>query len=227
MSGPPRAPRTPAEYWDTYLPYRGEDVQPSPPVDRFEWTQYPGHGPGAEALGKPRRALDLGSGQGMEAVFLARQGVEVAGVDLSPVQVSRARTWWKDVAGLSFVQADACDYLTSTSTAYDAIYSVWGAVWFTDPDQLLPLVAQRLAASGVFAFSHAEPVPDVYAPQPMRGKWLDGRERELTVTRWQYSPQTWADLLKRHGFTGIHARVLAAPDLAGAGTLVVSARAPR
>ncbi|MGW3502612.1 hypothetical protein ACWDMY_18115, partial [Streptomyces globisporus] len=25
-------------------------------------------------------------------------------------------------------------------------------------------------------------------PQPMHGKWLEGRESELTVLRWQYTP---------------------------------------
>ncbi|MFT9789126.1 hypothetical protein ACMZ5E_23250 [Streptomyces rhizosphaericola] len=79
----PAEPRTPAQHWDTYKPYRGEGEQPAPVADRFEWTQYPGHGPGAEVLGHPRRALDLGPAEGREAVFLARQGVATTGVDLS------------------------------------------------------------------------------------------------------------------------------------------------
>lgn len=220
----PRAPHTPAEYWDTYMPHRGEGDQPAPVVDRFEWTQYPGHGPGGEVLGRPRRALDLGPAEGKEAVFLARQGVAVTGVDLSPVQVARARRWWRDEPGLSFVQADACAYLASDTEPFDAIYSVWGAVWFTGPEQLFPLVASRLAAGGVFAFSQAEAAPGSYGPQPMRGKWLEGRERELTVLRWQYKPGTWADLLKRYGFTDIDACVLEAPGVGKLGTLMVRAR---
>lgn len=222
----PREPHTPAEYWDTYMPHRGEGDQPAPVADRFEWTQYAGHGPGAEVLGQPRRALDLGPAEGKEAVFLARQGVEVTGVDLSPVQVDRARTWWRGETGVSFVHADVCDHLVSAATVYDAIYSVWGAVWFTDPEVLFPLVAKRLTPRGVFAFSQAEPVPGAYGPQPMRGKWLEGRESELTVLRWQYTPEAWADLLKRHGFTDIDSRVLPAPDGAGLGTLIVRAQGP-
>ncbi|GGX44180.1 class I SAM-dependent methyltransferase [Streptomyces chryseus] len=220
----PREPHTPAEYWDTYMPYRGEGEQPAPVVDRFEWTQYPGHGPGAEVLGQPRRALDLGPAEGKEAAFLARQGVEVTGVDLSPAQVERARRWWKDVPGLSFVHADVCDHLVSSAAPYDAIYSVWGAMWFTDPEALLPLIAKNLTPHGVFAFSQAEPVPGAYGPQPMRGRWLEGRERELTVLRWQYTPDAWADLLKRHGFTDIDARILPPPNAEGLGTLLVRAQ---
>ncbi|MEV6400634.1 class I SAM-dependent methyltransferase [Streptomyces sp. NPDC051907] len=205
------------------MPHRDEGKQPAPLVDRFEWTQYPGHGPGVELLGRPDRALDLGPAEGKEAVFLARQGAEVTGVDLSPVQVARAHAWWRDEPRLRFVQADVCDYLAEDTEPLDAIYSVWGAVWFTDPEQLFPLIAKRLARGGTFAFSQAEPAPGAYGPQPMRGKWLEGRERELTVLRWQYTPDAWADLLKRHGFNEVDATVLAAPEPGKLGTLIVRA----
>ncbi|MGW0708579.1 class I SAM-dependent methyltransferase [Streptomyces sp. NPDC002643] len=222
----PHAPMTPAEYWDKYKPHKGEGPQPAPSAERFDWTQYPGYGPGAEVLGTPRRALELGPAEGKEAAHLARQGVEVTGVDFSPVQVERARSWWKGTPGLAFVHGEVCTYLSSTSTKYDAIYSVWGAVWFTDPEDLFPRVFQRLSPRGVFAFSQAEPVAGSYGPQPMRGKWLEGRERELTVLRWQYAPEMWADLLKRHGFTDVDARILTAPEPGNLGTLMVRAQAP-
>ncbi|GHE78362.1 hypothetical protein GCM10018785_53150 [Streptomyces longispororuber] len=159
----------------------------------------------------------------MPRVHLARRGVQVTGVDLSPAQVARARAWWRDVPGLEFVHADAVEYLSCTPTVFDAVYSDWGAVWFTDPDRLLPLIARRLAPGGVLAFAHAEPTGETYGPQPMRGKWLEGRERELTVLRWQYAPETWTDLLKRHGFTDVAARVLPAPAGGSVGTLLVRA----
>ncbi|GGV13941.1 hypothetical protein [Streptomyces spectabilis] len=44
-----------------------------------------------------------------------------------------------------------------------------GAVWFTDPDRLLPLIARRLAPGGVLAFAHAEPTGETYGPQSLRG----------------------------------------------------------
>ncbi|MFD7666117.1 class I SAM-dependent methyltransferase [Streptomyces sp. NPDC059788] len=220
----PRAPRTPAEYWDTYKPYRGDGPQPRPDTGRFAWTQYPGHGPGAELLGSPRRALDLGAAEGKEAAYLAERGVRVTGVDLSTVQIARARAWWQGLPNLDFVHGEACSYLTEAPETYDAIYSVWGAVWFTDPDQLLPLIAARLAPGGVFAFSQAEPSPHAYGPEALRGKWLEGRERELTVPRWQYPPWTWAEHLKRAGFAHVDACTLPAPDKERSGTLLVVAR---
>ncbi|MFE0042619.1 class I SAM-dependent methyltransferase [Streptomyces albireticuli] len=220
------APQTAPEYWDTYKPYRGESPQPAPRTDRFDWTQYPGHGPGAEILDNPCRALDLGPAEGKEAAHLASRGVDVTGVDFSPVQIARARAFWKDIPGLRFVSAEACEFLAATRTSFDAIYSVWGAVWFTEPENLFPLIAQRLSPGGTFVFSQAEPTAESYGPQPMRGKWLEGRERELTVPRWQYPPATWADILKRHGFTNIDAGVLPAPRHGDIGTLLVSARTP-
>lgn len=39
----------------------------------------------------PGRAVDLGCGEGADAIWLARQGWEVLGVDISPTAVTRAR----------------------------------------------------------------------------------------------------------------------------------------
>ncbi len=136
----------------------------------------------------------------------------MTGVDLSAVQVARAARWWSNEPRLRFVHADVCDYLATNDEPLDAVHSAWGAVWFTDPEHLLPLVAKSLNPGGTFTFSQAEPTPGAYGPQPMCGKWLEGRARELTVLRWRYSPRTRTDHLKRHGFTGIAARVLPAPD---------------
>jgi SAM-dependent methyltransferase len=218
----PRSSSNLPEYWDAYKPHK-EDAPP-PDADTFEWTQHPGHGPGAEFLGRPRTALELGSAEGREAAFLARQGVRVTALDFSEAQMDRARGWWDNVGGLTFVCAEACDYLNRTEASYDAVFSIWGAVWFTDPDDLIPLVAKRLNPGGVFAFSQAEPIDGHYGPQAMYGNGLAGRK--LTVLRWSYAPQTWADLLKRSGFTRIEASILDAPDPADVGTLIVRAQAP-
>lgn len=220
------APLTAPEYWDKYKPYRGAEPQPRPAADRFDWTGIPGHGPnGAEIFGAPWTALDLGPAEGENAAFLARIGVSVTAVDFSPVQVDRARRFWKDTAGLEFVLADCLPFLDETPLQWDVIYSTWGAAWFTDPEELLPRVLPRLVPGGVFAFSHREPVVGQYGAQRMSGRWLEGREDELAVYRWQYTAEQWSDILKRHGFTDVHARVLPNPDPAALGTLLVSARA--
>ncbi|MHC0429275.1 class I SAM-dependent methyltransferase [Streptomyces sp. O3] len=210
------------EYWDAYKPHKGDGEPSAPEADTFEWTQHPGHGPAADFLGEPRTVLELGSAEGREAAFLARRGVDVTALDFSPAQVERARKWWGRVEHLRFVQAEATEFLASTEATYDAVFSIWGAVWFTDPDDLVPLVARRLNPGGVFAFSQAEPIEGYYGPQAMYGNGLAGRK--LTVLRWNYAPETWDDTLKRNGFTDIDAQVLEAPDPADVGTLLVRAR---
>ncbi|MEV7277006.1 class I SAM-dependent methyltransferase [Streptomyces sp. NPDC093111] len=218
------APTTPAEYWDTYKPHRGEGEQPRPAAGAFDWTGLPGHGPGVERLGSPATALDLGPAEGENAAFLARAGVEVTAVDFSAAQIARARRFWDGAPRLTFVHAEAGAYLDREEGRFDAIYSTWGAVWFTDPDELFPRVAARLAPGGVFGFSHREPAVGQYGAQRMGGKWLEGREAELTVLRWQYTAEQWADILKRHGFAHVRAEVLPNPDPAALGTLLVTAK---
>lgn len=212
------------EYWDSYKPHKGDGTPAAPEVESFEWTQYPGHGPGPGFLGRPRTALELGSAEGREAFFLARSGVAVTALDLSPAQTARARLWWEGTPGLTFVTADACEHLAATSATYDAVYSRWGAVWFTDPERLVPLVRLRLNPGGVFAFSQAEPIDGFYGPQAAYGNGLSGRR--LPVLRWSYSAESWAELLERHRFTGIDASVVEAPDPENVGTLMVRAKAP-
>jgi SAM-dependent methyltransferase len=219
----PRASQTVEQYWDTYKPNPTDTLPPAPDVSAFEWTQH-GHGPGAEWLGAPRTALELGAAECKEAVHLARRGTDVTALDFSAGQVERARAWWEGTPGLRIVQAEACWYLESTEASYDAIYSVWGAAWFTDPEQLFPLVRRRLTPGGVFAFAHAEPLDGIYGPEGMYGNGFNGPK--LTVLRWSYAPEQWTDLLKRHGFTGVDASILEAPDPRDVGTLMVRAYAP-
>ena len=218
----PRASQSLEQYWDTYKPSRSETA-PAPSAQVFEWTQH-GHGPGAEWLGTPTTALELGAAECKEAVHLARRGVQVTALDFSPTQIARARTWWDGTPGLDIVQAEACHYLAITTQRFDAIYSVWGAAWFTDPDLLFPLVRARLNPGGIFAFAHAEPLEGLYGPEGMYGNGFNGPK--LTVLRWSHSPEQWADLLKRHGYTDIDAGILTAPDPDHVGTLMIRAHTP-
>jgi hypothetical protein len=108
-----RASQTVDQYWDSYKPNRGDGLPAAPAVAGFEWTQHgPGHGPGAEWLGSPGTALELGAAECREAVQLARSGVRVTALDFSAAQVQRARAWpgtwapcwsgprWRDRSGV-------------------------------------------------------------------------------------------------------------------------------
>ncbi len=61
---------------------------------------------------------------------------------MSPVMVANATERWGSL-GVRFVCTEVLSYLSGTTETYDAVYSVFGAVWFTDPARLLPLIAAR------------------------------------------------------------------------------------
>lgn len=208
-----------AGYWDHYAGGVGQEAEAL--KNAFGWTQYDGHGPGDELLGDPVTAAELGSGRGNAVAALASKGIEATGIDISPVQCEQARRRWGHLPGARYVQADVVDYLATTGGQWEAIYSIWGALWFTDPEILLPLLRQRLTPGGRLVFSHAPTVPGSYGAQGMYGNGFTGRQ--TWVYRWAYEPATWADLLHRHGFVNVRARVEPAPEPGHVGTLIVEA----
>ncbi|MFD9864966.1 class I SAM-dependent DNA methyltransferase [Streptomyces alboflavus] len=205
------------ELWDQYANSKSVQgsVNDSPPV--FCWTQYQGHGPGPEVLGQPTTALEIGCGTGRAAAFLAEQGVKVTGVDLSPVMVDNITQRWGSL-GARFVCAEVLEHLRENPETYEAIYSIFGAAWFTDPARLFPLVAQRLTPGGVFAFSHPPAIPGAYGPQGMYKGGFAGKA--LFTYRYSYTPRKWQNLLLRAGFDHAEVQVLDAPEPDHIGTLI-------
>ncbi|MEV6761360.1 class I SAM-dependent methyltransferase [Streptomyces sp. NPDC051105] len=214
--------------WDTYSRQRPErrPVNSRGETTWFNWTQYEDHGPDTELLGVTAgdRVLDLGCGKGGNAAHLAALGMHAVGVDVSPKQLAAARARWGDVPGLELHQADAVQFLQQLQH-YDAVYSVYGALWFTDPARLLPAIRERLRPGGRLVFSQRPPVEGCYGCQASyipRGS----DEDPLVVKRWDYERDAWGRLLAEHGFGDVRAEVLAAPPgRRTVGTLIVTARA--
>lgn len=211
-------------YWDQYSSRKAASAPNEEAALRhaFGWTQYEDHGPGVELLGAPLCTLELGSGSGHAVAALALNGIRATGIDLSRTQCETARERWGKIADAHYEHGDVTEYLAAVEHRWEAIYSIWGALWFTDPEELLPLVRDRLTSGGRLVFSHAPPVPGSYGIQGMYGDGFTGRQ--VWIYRWAYEPATWADLLKHHGFTDVHARVLPAPLADHVGTLIVEAR---
>lgn len=169
--------------------------------------------------------LDLGCGKGGNAAHLAGLGVRVVGVDVSPRQLIAARERWGATPGLELHQAEAVTFLRGDTEGFDAVYSVYGAVWFTDPAQLLPAIRDRLRPGGRLVFSQRPAVEGCYGCQASYIPRGDD-EDPLVVKRWDYEPDGWERLLREHGYTDVDARVLAAPPgNRTIGTLIVRARA--
>lgn len=205
------------ELWDTYAE-TAFDPEAGPV---FNWTQYRGHGPGPELLGGPRRALEIGFGTGRALVHLAQsEGVEAHGVDLSPVMVKKTSERWADT-GVTFHHGAVLEHLAADENTYDAVYSIFGAAWFTDPARLFPLVRARLAPGGVFVFSQPPAIPGAYGPQGMYKGGFAGRA--MFTYRYSYRPAVWERFLTRSGFRTAEASVLDAPKEGHIGTLLVRA----
>jgi SAM-dependent methyltransferase len=217
--------------WDTYSAQRPERRAVNSRGDRtwFNWTQYPDHGPGAEVLGlsvgERGRVLDLGCGKGGNAAHLAALGMDSVGIDISPKQLRAAEERWHSIDGLAFHQAEAVAFLRGSADVYDAVYSVYGALWFTDPAVLLPAIRGRLRPGGVLGFSQRPAVEGCYGCQASYIP-CGPDEDPLVVKRWDFETDVWEQLLKEHGYTDVRTQVLAAPPGPRmVGTLIVQARA--
>ncbi|MGW4203724.1 class I SAM-dependent methyltransferase [Streptomyces sp. NPDC004726] len=206
------------ELWNTYAESTRKDVYDSDPV--FRWTQYSGHGPGPELLGAPESVLEVGCGTGRALAYLARQGIKATGVDMSPVMVANTTERWGPM-GVRFVCAEVLSHLTEATDTYDAVFSMFGAVWFTDPAKLLPLIAARLNPGGVLVFSHPPAIPGAYGPQGMYKGGFAGKA--MYTYRYSYTPRRWESLLLRAGFEKAEVRILDAPDPGHIGTLIARA----
>ncbi|WP_320782201.1 class I SAM-dependent methyltransferase [Streptomyces sp. CRN 30] len=204
------------ELWDAYAASAfKDDAEPG-----FCWTQYAGHGPGPELLGDPRSVLEIGCGTGRALAHLAQRGITARGVDLSPLMVEKATARWADT-GAEIARAEVLDYLTDHSETYNAVYSIFGAAWFTNPGRLFPLVRQRLTPGGTFVFSQPPAIPGAYGPQGMYKGGFAGKA--MFTYRYSYRPAVWERLLTRAGFAEAEARVIEAPQAGHIGTLVVRA----
>ncbi|MBD0742983.1 bifunctional class I SAM-dependent methyltransferase/NUDIX hydrolase [Streptomyces sp. CBMA152] len=192
-----------ATTWHAYGQHQLQRRPDIPDLAQWHWGNA-GTGPGVEILGnaRGRRFLDLGSGLGLHAAYLAQHGALVDAVDASPSQHQRAIDRYGSLPGVQFKLADAVRYLADAEP-YEVIYSVNGLPYL-DPDRLLPVLADALAPGGqlIFTALHttsagAGPSSRV-APRPETLR-LPGSGEERTVHMWMLEPSLWEDLLVQNG----------------------------
>ncbi|MEV7525843.1 class I SAM-dependent methyltransferase [Streptomyces sp. NPDC091371] len=204
--------------WDAFAESAWKDSSNGEPV--FRWTQYADHpdAPGVELLGDPATVLEIGYGTGRAAAYLAEQGVKVTGVDLSPLAVEKSTERYGHL-GIEFVCAEILAHLAGGESTFDAVYSIFGAAWFTDPARLFPLVAGALNPGGVFVFSQPPAIPGAYGPQGMYKGGFAGPA--MFTYRYSYTPERWETFMREAGFEDIEAREIDAPTPGHIGTLLV------
>ncbi|BCL33373.1 class I SAM-dependent methyltransferase [Streptomyces aurantiacus] len=185
--------------------------------DRFFWNWGQDSGPGAEALGDVtgRCVGDLGAGTARHAAHLAvhHQPAHITAVDASPAQHAMASDLYGHLAPrLCLTRCGVLPHLRTSAHTYDVLYSVFGAIGFTEPHELLPAAATALRPGGRLTFSTlahhlggAPAHPDVQHTD-MSAKTPDGEAAHMH--RWVLQEQVWRQLLDETGFTRISTEVL-------------------
>lgn len=120
----------------------------------------------------PGSALDLGCGEGGDAIWLASRGWAVTGVDISQTAISRAtaaataRDLTLDQA--VFVTADLTEWMADADAEYDLVVaSFLQSPVGLDRGHVLREAARRVAPGGHLIFiSHAAPPPWMTGHRP-------------------------------------------------------------
>ncbi|MFK4066534.1 methyltransferase domain-containing protein [Streptomyces sp. NPDC029674] len=205
-----------ADLWHHYGRTRAERDRAVP--DAFHWAWSQDGGPGCEVLGDltGRVVGDLGAGAARHAAHLAvhHEPAVIVAVDASPAQYEMATDLFGHLAPrLRIASSDAVPHLQAakgakaTKSGYDVLYSVFGAVDFTDPRELLPAAAAALKPGGRLVFSTLAHYANGAAPQPdlvaadVPAKTPEGETASLR--RWVLQEQVWVKALDEAGFTNI------------------------
>jgi len=124
---------------------------------------------------RPRKVLDIGCGEGRNAVFLARNGYRVTAFDRSPAGVAKTLRLAEE-AGVR-VEAFVADLLEHRlAEPYDVLFST-GVLQYVPPDGREPLLrhyGEHTSEDGLNVFS-------VFVRKPFIGKAPDG---ESTAHPW-------------------------------------------
>lgn len=154
----PSGDEDPADFWEQR--YSGTDQS---------WSGSPNYSLVDVVAGlAPGRALDLGCGEGADAVWLAEQGWDVTGIDISATAVARATA----AAAKAGLGDDRVRFVATDLDAWsgDGEFDLITASFFHSPVPLertgiLRRAAARVAPGGhLLIVSHAAPPPGVEVP---------------------------------------------------------------
>jgi SAM-dependent methyltransferase len=123
----------------------------------------------AAARREPGRALDLGAGEGADAIRLARLGYQVDAIDASAIACEKTELFARAERVCITVRCEPVETVILTGT-YDIVLMNGCLHYVRDKDSVLARVAAVSAADAVHAvalFSTATPVPAEHAAIPV------------------------------------------------------------
>jgi tellurite methyltransferase len=146
------------------------------------------------------RVLDVGCGEGRNAVYLAQRGAKVTAVDSSAAALSRATALFGTVAGVSWEQADVTVQPLPVGW-YDVVVLYSVTHWLADERQVRDVVARLRRATrpgGVHlfcAFNDRLPYPHAAGHAPVL---LPHQGNLALYDRWAIARETDSDLADVH-----------------------------
>ncbi|WP_240649328.1 class I SAM-dependent methyltransferase [Streptomyces sp. Z26] len=223
---------TTADLWHHYGRSRADHERAVPDSFRWAWSQRGGPGPELLQDLAGRTAADLGAGAARHAAYLAvhHRPARIDAIDASPAQHAMATGRYAHLAPqLRIVHADVVEHLRARPSSYDVLYSVFGAVCFTDPYVLLPTAVSALRPGGRLVFStlghylNGTPARTDVAHADIPAKTPEGDA--TTMRRWVLQGHVWAKALEEAGFVDVGVDTVPAAERGPrtADTLVVTA----
>ncbi|MFE6847976.1 class I SAM-dependent methyltransferase [Streptomyces sp. NPDC057686] len=220
---PPPSQDTSPDLWQCYGARRTRADRAAGMDGTFHWDWYQRNGPGAELLGSldGMAVIEVGAGTGRQAAHLARTSTasEVTALDASASMHERCRRSYGNVPRLRMVLADAISYLVERPSTFDLVYSVFGALDFTDPRRLLPAVAASLRPGGTLVFStlghyrNGQASESRVSSAQLPTVLADGTP--TTMERWVLDLPLWERLLARAGLDVVGVETVHDPGRGG------------
>ena len=107
----------------------------------------------------PGRALDLGSGEGRNAIWLAQQGWHVSAVDFAEVGINKARQLASekdaDKIEVNWIVSDVCEY--HDEAGFDLVAIMYLHTSQSERDHWLPSAINMVRPGGVFLYIGHDP----------------------------------------------------------------------
>ena len=108
---------------------------------------------------RPARALDLGSGEGRNAIWLAQQGWQVCAVDFSDAGISKARQLATKLSPekieIEWVVSDACEF--EDKAGFDLVAILYLHTTKAERDRWLPKAINMVRPGGAFIYIGHDP----------------------------------------------------------------------
>jgi len=131
------------------------------------------------------------------------------GLDLSTVQLARARELQEGSGGRFPLLRASAEQLPFRDGVFDLVFCDWGAMTFADPIRTVPESARVLRRGGAFVFSTASPIRyltlDLKKDRQSRrliGPYFADRRIDLgrdDAVEFQLTYSGWIDLFRRNG----------------------------